>query len=83
MSSSRTIFTTCSAGDSAVITSWPTRLVANVVDQFLDDLEVDVGLEQRQADFAQRFADVLFGQLALAAEILECTLQFVGKVIKH
>ena len=27
-----------------------------------DDLEVDVGLEQRQADFAQRLVDVFFAE---------------------
>ena len=54
------------------------RLLADVVDQFLDDLEVDVGFEQRHANFFQRFADVLFGKRALSAQVLECALQFVG-----
>ena len=35
------------------------RLVANAIDERLDDLEVDVGFEQRQPDFAQRRLDVL------------------------
>jgi len=76
MSSSRTIFTTCSAGERAGHDLLANRLLANVVDQFLDDLEVDIGLKQRQADFTQGFGDVLLAQFALAAEILECTLQF-------
>ena len=59
------------------------RLLANVVDQFLDDLEVDVGFEQRHADFAQRLADVLFGQLALPAQVLEGALQLFCKILKH
>ena len=59
------------------------RLLADVVDQVLDDLEVDVGLQQRQADLAQRLVDVLLGQLALPAEILERALQLFGKVLKH
>ena len=37
------------------------RLLADVLDQFLDDLEVHIGFEQRHADFFQRIADVLFG----------------------
>ncbi len=53
------------------------RLLANVVDQFFDDLEVDVGFEQRHANFFQRFADVFFGERALSAQVLECALQFV------
>ena len=48
----------------------------DVVDQFLDDLEVDVRLKQRHADFAQGFVDVLLGDLGLAAEGLEGALEF-------
>ena len=59
------------------------RLLADVVDQFLDDLEVDVGFQQRHADFFQRFADVLFRQRALSAQVLEGALQFFCKVLKH
>ena len=58
-------------------------LGADVLDQVADDVEVDVGLEQRHADFAQGFGDVFFGQRALAAEVLEGALQFVCKVLKH
>ena len=36
-------------------------LLADVLDQFLDDVEVHVGLKQRHADFAQCFGDVFFG----------------------
>ncbi len=58
-------------------------LLADVVDEFLDDLEVDVGFQQRHADFFERFADVFFGQRALSAQVLKCTLQFICKVFKH
>ena len=44
------------------------------VGELLDDLEVDVGFEQRHADFFQRFVQVSFGKLALAAQILKYAL---------
>ena len=44
------------------------RLVAHPVDERLDDLEVDVGLEQREPDLAQRRFDVLLGQAHLAPQ---------------
>ena len=83
ISSSRTILMTCSAGESAVITSCPTAFSLNVVDKFLDHLEVDVGFQQRHADFLQRFVDVLLGERALSAQVLECALQFFLKILKH
>ena len=52
----------------------PDRLGANLVDQLLDDFEVDVGLEQRQPNLAQRLVDVLLGELGLPAEGLERAL---------
>ncbi len=48
-----------------------------------DDVEVDVGFEQGDADFAQGFGDVFFSERALAAEGLEGALEFVCKVLKH
>src|SRR5689334_19937727 len=58
-------------------------LGTNVVDEFLDDLEVDVGLEQGEANFAKRLVNILFGQRGLAAEGLESALQFFLKILKH
>ena len=58
-------------------------LGANVLDQVVDDLQVDVGFEQRDADLAQSLGDVFFSERALAAKVLEDALQFVGKVLKH
>ena len=56
---------------------------ADVLDELLGDGEVDVGLEEGEADFAHGFGDVFFGEGALAAESLERTLEFVGEVFKH
>ncbi len=53
-------------------------LLADVLDEVGDDLEVDVGFEQSDADLAQSFGDVFFGERALAAKALEDALQFVG-----
>ena len=53
-------------------------LFADVLDQVGDDLEVDVGFEQGDANFAQSFGDVFFSERALAAKVLEDALQFVG-----
>ncbi len=58
-------------------------LLADVLDKVGDYLEVDVGLEQSHADFAQCFGDVFFSERALAAKALEDSLQFVGKILKH
>ena len=44
------------------------RLVAYPVDESLDDLEVDVGFEQREPNLAQRRFDVLLGQAHLAPQ---------------
>ena len=52
------------------------RLGADLVDELLDHLEVDVGFEQRQANFAQCLVNVLFGELGLPAEALEGALKF-------
>jgi len=53
------------------------------LDQVFDDIEVNVGLEQGDADFAQGLLHVLLGDGALAAEVLEGALQFFGEILKH
>ena len=46
------------AGVQALEDLRPDRLLADAGDEVLDDLEVDVGLEQAQADLAHRGVDV-------------------------
>src|SRR5882724_2013843 len=46
----------------------PHRAVAYSVDERLDDLEIDVGLEQRQTDLAQRGLNIFRRQPRFAAE---------------
>ena len=59
------------------------RPVADAVDERLDDLEVDVGLEQRQPDLAQRRLDVLGRQPDLAAQRLEDVLDAGAERLEH
>ncbi len=40
-------------------------------------------LEQRIADFSQRRVQVLLGELALAAQVLEGSLEFLCECLKH
>ena len=47
------------------------------------DLEVDVGLEEREADFAQRLVDVGVGEPPLVAEPGEHGREFVGERVEH
>ena len=53
-------------------------LLLDAFDELFDDFEIDVGFEQRHADFAQGRLHVFGGELAFAAQVLEDTLQFVG-----
>jgi hypothetical protein len=57
--------------------------VAHAIDESLDDLEVDVRLEQRHADLAQRRLDGLFCQPALSAQRAEDALEPFAQRIKH
>ena len=43
------------------------RLLGHLGDEILDDLEVDIGFEQRQAHLLHALADIVLGQLAFAA----------------
>src|SRR5204863_2535889 len=59
------------------------RPLAHARDEVLDDLEVDVRLEQREADLAHRLAELLVGEASVAAKVAERRLQLVGKRVKH
>ena len=53
------------------------RLDADVGDEIVDDVEVDVGFDEGEADLAHGVGDVFFGDGALAAEGLEGTLELL------
>ena len=59
------------------------RLALDVLDKVADDLDIDVGLEQREADFAQRLVDIALGDAAVAAEFLENPFEAVAERVKH
>ena len=59
------------------------RALLDVADELAHHLEVDVGLEQRQADLAHGGVDVLGGELAVALETLHDALQAVGERVEH
>jgi len=50
------------------------RLFPHLLDEVAGDLEIDVGFEQRHADFAQGIGDVALGDLAEAAQVAEGVL---------
>src|SRR5882757_7549733 len=54
-----------------------------MLDQVLHNVQIDVGFKQGQPYLAQSFGDVLFRNCALAAKVLERTLQFFLKIFKH
>ena len=49
----------------------------------LDDLEVDVGLQQREADLAHGGIDVGLGQRAALPDIRQRALELLGKGVEH
>ncbi len=53
------------------------RALAHVGDEALDDLEVDVRLEQREADLAHRARDRLLVERAAPAKVAEGALELV------
>ena len=61
----------------------PQRPIAHAVDERLDDLEIDVGFEQRQADLAERRLHVLGRQPCLAPQGLENVLKAIAERVEH
>lgn len=78
VSSSLTIFTTCWAGFSAPESSSPTAL-ADAALQRLDDRQVDVGLEEGEADLSEHLINIGLGELSLAAQLGEDAFKTVGQ----
>ena len=58
-------------------------LDADAPDEALDDLEVDVGLEESHAHFAQGLLDILIRQPAVATEQVEDAGEARGEVVEH
>ena len=58
-------------------------LLADAVDEALDDLEVDVGFEEGHAHLAEGLLDVLLRQPAESAEPVEDTREATGQAVEH
>src|SRR3954468_15548439 len=61
----------------------PERALLDGVRELLDDLEVDVGLEQREADLAHGLVDVVLGQRAALTHPRQRALQLLRKRVEH
>ena len=61
----------------------PERALPHRADELLDDLEVDVGLEEREADLARGARDGLLVEAGLAPEVAEGVLEPVGERVEH
>jgi len=61
----------------------PERLLLDVRDELLDNLIVNVGLEQRPADFLEAVLHVFLGQFSLTANILEGGFQPFCQRFEH
>src|SRR3954469_15084864 len=51
--------------------------------ELLDDLEVHVGLEQRETDLAHGLVDVVLGQRPVGADVGERLLKLLGQGVEH
>ncbi len=59
------------------------RLLPHVRDEFLDDGQRDVGLEQRKANFAQRVGDVGVGETRFAAQLFDDARESLREIVEH
>ena len=58
-------------------------LGANAGEKLVGNVYVDVAIQQRFANAAQRRVQVFFGELPLAAQVLENALKFLRQIFKH
>ena len=82
-SSSRTILTTCCAGDRLRLHRLIEGAIADAIDERLDHLQVDVGFEQRGADVAQHALGRLGREADLAPQRLEDVLEPGAQGVEH
>ena len=59
------------------------RLGFYVIDEIANDLDIDVGFEQGEPDFAQRFLDIALGDAALALEFFKDPFEAIAERVKH
>ena len=66
------------AGRDALDDSLAETCLADLGDEFIGDLDVDVGVDQGVADVLHGFGDIGFGNGRLAAEFTEDFLKLIG-----
>ena len=71
------------AGRQALQDLLAERLLADPCDEVAHDGEVDVGLEQREADLAHRARDRLLVELPLLPQVAESALKLVCEAVEH
>src|SRR5881296_797040 len=59
------------------------RVPLDRFDEVPDDLQVDVGLEERQAHIAERVLDVPFGDPSLALQLAQQGIELLRKSFEH
>src|SRR4029079_12215098 len=59
------------------------RLLADAISEISDDLERNVGLEQRAAHLAHRGLDVLFGQRAAPRQTIEYPAKPLRQIVEQ
>ena len=72
--------TICCPGVTLRSTSSPSAFSLTRAMKCLRDLEIDVGLEQRQPHLPHRVADVRLADRAVTAQVLENVLKFVAEL---
>ena len=58
-------------------------LLLDLVDEILDDLVIDVGVQEDPADLTERFGNVRLGNLPFPAKFLEDDFQLLSQIFKH
>ena len=62
---------------------FPHGPILDLGDEFLGDAEMDIGIEQCQANLAQRIGDIRFGETPVTPKVLESLLELIGELGKH
>src|SRR5262245_29745041 len=70
-------------GRDAAQNGFAERFDSDARDEFFRDLEIDIGLEEREPDLPQRGIDVCFADFPVTAEVLKDLLQFIAELRKY
>ena len=59
------------------------RALAHAGEKLFDDFEINIRLQEREADLTKRRVDIGFRQLAFAAELFENRVELLGQTVEH